>query len=445
MPDILVVDDDPLILPLLKQYLSNKNFTVRATASLQEARKELARKLPDGLLIDIRLPDGSGLELVEELKDSPTQIIIMTGFPSLESAIAGVRGNAVDYLMKPIELPRLQNWLNGLITLDETSSDQPQSFDSQNYFENSLIGLSPPMQRVNKLIQKVAPSDVTVLIQGESGTGKELVAQAIHHLSQRKSKPFLPLNCGSANENLIADELFGHERGGFTGADKLRKGYFERAHGGTLFLDEVTEMPIDLQAHLLRVLETGEFSRIGGETLIKSDVRVIAATNRDPHEAITSGKMREDLYYRLAVFPIHLPSLKDRGKDIEILTKYFIQQFNNANRQNKTISQETLDYLQTLPWPGNIRELKNAILRAHIIADDEITKSDFDAQFSHTNKIETSTQFPSTTYIDQVERQMIMATLEEYHGNKRLAAEVLGISLKTIYNKLKKYQSSQNY
>jgi DNA-binding NtrC family response regulator len=244
---------------------------------------------------------------------------------------------------------------------------------------------------------------------------------------------------------LIADELFGHERGGFTGADKLRKGYFERAHGGTLFLDEVTEMPIDLQAHLLRVLETGEFSRIGGETLIKSDVRVIAATNRDPHEAITSGKMREDLYYRLAVFPIHLPSLKDRGKDIEILTKYFIQQFNNANRQNKTISQETLDYLQTLPWPGNIRELKNAILRAHLIADDEITKSDFDAQFSHPNKTETSTQFPSTTYIDQVERQMIMATLEEYHGNKRLAAEVLGISLKTIYNKLKKYQSSQNY
>jgi two-component system, NtrC family, response regulator AtoC len=438
MPDILVVDDDPLILPVLKEYLCKKNFTVRVTASLLEARRELARKIPDGLLVDLGLPDGSGIELVEELKNTPTQIIIMTGTPSLETAIAGVRWNAVDYLVKPIELPRLQNWLEGFDAGRPKRQAQPTE---EKLFSSGIIGSSPHMQRVNKMIQKVAHTDVTVLLQGESGTGKELVAQAIHQLSLRKDKPLLALNCGAANENLIGDELFGHERGGFTGANKLHKGYFERANGGTLFLDEVTEMPIALQAHLLRVLETGELVRLGGDTVIKTDVRVIAATNRDPHEAIAAGKMREDLYYRLAIFPILLPSLRERGKDIELLVKHFIQQFNDSTKWNKSITQETLDYLQTLTWPGNIRELRNAVQRAHLIAGKEIEISDFDYQLNHYSGQEaTSPLSPPSSSIDQAERRMILATLEECQGNKRLAAEALGISLKTIYNKLKKYQ-----
>lgn len=438
MLDILVIDDDPVMLLTLKEYFCKRSFNVRTSASLLEARSEIAKKMPDGLLVDLVLPDGSGLELINDLSNTPAQIIIMTGFPSVDTAIASVRGNAVDYLVKPVELGRLQNWLQGLIAETDQIMDQPKR-TKENIIVSSMIGSSPVMQRVNKMIEKVAPSDVTVLLQGESGTGKELMAQAIHQSSFRKDKSLLTLNCGAANENLLGDELFGHERGGFTGANKLHKGFFERAHGGTLFLDEVTEMPIDLQAHLLRVLETGEFIRIGGDTVIKTDVRIIAATNREPREAIASGKMREDLYYRLAVFPIHLPALRDRGKDIELLVKHFIHEFNKSTGWNKSITQEALDYLQTLLWPGNIRELRNAVQRAHLIAENEIEKIDFDHQLNHYS-IQDSTAPLSSSSIDQAERAMILRTLDEYNGNKRLAADALGISLKTIYNKLKKYQ-----
>jgi DNA-binding NtrC family response regulator len=440
MPDILIVDDDPVILPTLQEYLGKREVTVRVSSSLEQAREEIAKKIPDGLLVDLVLPDGSGLELVDELKNEATQIIIMTGFPSVETAIAGIRVNAVDYLIKPLELARLRTWLDGF-SQDPAPKTGPANESKTGIGHGVMIGASQAMQRVYKMIEKVAPSEVTVLLHGESGTGKEVAARAIHQLSLRKDKPLLAMNCGSVNENLIADELFGHERGGFTGANKLHKGYFERANGCTLFLDEITEMPIELQAHLLRVLETGKFVRIGGATEITTDVRLIAATNRDPREAIAAGKMREDLYYRLAVFPIQLPPLRERREDIDGLVHYFIQQFNEQTHASKTIAPDALRYLQTLTWQGNIRELKNVVQRAHLIADFEIDKRDFDFQVansgSHDSQIPES---PVNTSIDQVERRMILATLDAYQGNKRLAAQALGISLKTLYNKLKKYE-----
>ena len=440
MLDILIVDDDQAIVSALNEMLTKRGASVRAASSLAGAKEELSKKIPDGLLVDLVLPDGSGLDLTRFLQREATQYIIMTGHPSLNSAIEGVRNNADDYLIKPIELNRLKIWLDGLVSNEDKES--AGAANSQNHF-SGMIGHSIALQRVQKLIEKVAPSNISVLLQGESGTGKEVAARMIHQLSPHHDKPMLSLNCGSANENLIADELFGHERGGFTGANRQHRGYFERAHGTTLFLDEITEMPIDLQAHLLRVLETGKFVRIGGDKEIKTNVRLVAATNRDPHEAIAAGKLREDLYFRLAVFPIRLPALRERREDIPDLVKYFVDVFNQTMNMDKTIDLETILYLESLSWPGNIRQLKNSVQRAHLLADKEIQSIHFDldehasALFPPVNVKKDQEQIS----IDQVERRLILSKLEEYNGNKKQAAEALGISLKTIYNKLKKYQA----
>lgn len=451
MSDILIVDDDSNILPVLTDVFNRKDFAVRTCSSLHQAQHELSQKIPDGLLVDLVLPDGSGLELVERLKCESTQIIIMTGYPTLDSAIAGVRSNAVDYLVKPIELDRLRSWLDKLKTLQIPATDLDNTevrFDEADTHHAGIVGKSAATKKVTQLIAKVAPSDVTVLLQGESGTGKEVAARAIHQASLRKDKPLLCLNCGAANENLISDELFGHERGGFTGANKQHKGFFERAHGGTLFLDEITEMPIELQAHLLRVLETGKFVRIGGDTEITTDVRLIAATNRDPFKAIAEGKLREDLYYRLAIFPIQLPPLRERLDDIELLARFFIDDLNKEKGCQKSISDDALDYLKSLSWPGNIRQLKNVIQRAHLLAGQRIEASHCNA-FPHETPVDPAnngngTDTLSDKPIDQVERCLIFDALEEYEGNKKLVASKLGISLKTLYNKLNKYKKEDS-
>lgn len=448
MSDILIVDDDENILPVLSKFISKKDFTVRTCRTLSQAKQSLAEKLPDGVLVDLVLPDGSGLDLVDVLKSEATQIIIMTGHPSLDSAIAGVRGNAIDYLVKPIELERLNLWLSGLntskIQIERIENSSQQAVEPQ---IPGMIGTSIAIKRVQKMIGKVAPTEVTVLLQGESGTGKEVAAKAIHLLSSRSCKPFLALNCGATHENLISDELFGHERGGFTGANKQHKGFFERADGGTLFLDEVTEMPIELQPHLLRVLETGKFIRIGGDTEVATDVRVVAATNRDPREAIAEGKLREDLYYRLAIFPIKLPPLRARNEDIEVLALHFMSQLNGEEGLEKTIQPEAIAYLKTLSWPGNIRQFKNAMQRAYLLADHEIETEHFEVfEIETADFIDFKSVTQNSTSIDQAERQLILASLEEHNGNKKLAAEMLGISLKTLYNKLKRYQQDDiNY
>jgi DNA-binding NtrC family response regulator len=306
-----------------------------------------------------------------------------------------------------------------------------------------LVGRSKPMLEVYDLISRVAPTEATVLITGESGTGKELVAETLHRCSARKDAVMLPVNCGAVSPGLIESELFGHERGSFTGAERQRKGYFERANGGTLFLDEVTEMPIELQVKLLRVLETGTVLRVGGNESIPVDVRVVAATNRDPAEAVKAGKLREDLYYRLNVFPIPLPPLRQRTGDVELLAQHFLAQLNREAGSAKTWSRAALERLRRNGWTGNVRELRNVVQRAFILGDDEIPAEvlPLPAESAHAQDGAPVLHVRVGTSIEQAEERLILATLEMTGGDKRKAAEVLAISLKTLYNRLNVYDA----
>src|SRR5918999_4147399 len=310
MPHVLLVDDDPEQLEWLTEFVKAEGFTVAKASSLRAARIQLTQMRPDVLLTDLQLPDGNGIELVDDLEQrEATEIVMITGHATVESAVNALRAGATDYLVKPVDVERLRPILQrvpGTHELRAEIGELRQELRGLGRFGH-MIGSSPVMQKLYDQLARVSPTSATVLLVGESGTGKELAAQTIHDLSRRKKRPFLPLNCGAGSPNLIESELFGHERGSFTGADRMHKGYFERAHRGTLFLDEITEMPHELQVKLLRVLETGKVTRIGGNEAIPVDVRVIAASNRRPEEAVTAGKLREDLHYRLNVFPISLP------------------------------------------------------------------------------------------------------------------------------------------
>jgi DNA-binding NtrC family response regulator len=306
-----------------------------------------------------------------------------------------------------------------------------------------LYGASEPMQHLFQMIGKVAPTRANVLIVGESGTGKELVANVIHQMSREKDAPFVALNCGAISPQLIEAELFGHERGSFTGAVRMHKGCFERADGGTLFLDEVTEMSMDMQVKLLRVLETNRFCRIGADEETEVKVRVVAATNRDPVEAVAAGILRSDLFYRLAVFPLHLPALRERGEDIRLLAKLFLDQLNEEEGTHKTFSKASRRLMDEYSWPGNVRELKNLVHRAYIMADREL---DISLAVTPAKPAGTSQEGDCVTVqlgskLADAEQRLICATLGHCGGNKTLTAEVLGVSLKTLYNRLNEYQS----
>ncbi len=306
----------------------------------------------------------------------------------------------------------------------------------------NLLGRSPAMKQVFALIQRVAPTEATVMIMGESGVGKELVAECIHLLSHRAQGPLVAINCGSIPASLIEAELFGYEKGSFTGASRMHAGVFERATGGTLFLDEVTEMPLDMQTRLLRVLETGRFYRVGGTQEIKTDIRVVAATNRNITEAVTNRQLREDLMYRLAVFPLHVPPLRDRAGDVPLLAEHFLKLLNRSNATQKRFSPAFVDALRTYRWAGNVRELKNAIERSFILADDVL---DFDMPISMPAPITEAESKPAGLHVplgsrlDEAERSLIEVTLDYCDGDKKKAAAVLGCSLKTLYNKLNSY------
>jgi len=305
-----------------------------------------------------------------------------------------------------------------------------------------LCGASPTMQAVFRIIEKVAPSAASVLIVGESGSGKELVANTIHQMSERARGPFVPVNCGAIPASLIEAEIFGHTKGAFTGATGTHKGYFERAAQGTLLLDEVTEMSPEMQVRLLRVLETGCFARVGGEEELHADVRVIAATNRDPVIAVEEGRLREDLYYRLAIFPLEVPPLRARGDDIDLLVRHFLARLNGEAGTAKAPSPAALRVLRAHGWPGNVRELKNAIQRAFILADDVIEPEHL--ALGPPGRIacdEGTLQFAVGTPLAEIERQTIFATLGHCHGHRRRCAEMLGVSLKTLYNRLAAYRS----
>jgi two-component system, NtrC family, response regulator AtoC len=449
MLNVLIVDDDIRFTDALSEYMQAEGFNVRVAGTLEQAKSEFASHPPSVVLVDLLLPDGRGLDLLDEFENSNTEALVMTSYPSVDTAVEGLRRKVSDYLTKPLDMSRLKECLGRLKSNQNTgigtAGQIPAAKDSTGRPAvngwGAFIGRSPTMQKTYTLLEQVAPSDATVFIYGESGSGKELAAESIHRLSDRTG-PFLALNCGAVPENLIGNELFGHERGGFTGASRQHKGYFERASGGTLFLDEITEMPLDMQVNLLRVLETGAVIRIGGTEEIKVDVRLIAASNRDPVQAVKDKKLREDLYFRLMVLPVHLPPLRERAGDIELLALHFMQQFNQERGQNKQLAPAAVLELGKHSWPGNVRELRNALFRMYLLSEGSVITAEYVSQMLSllVHNAGGRAAAPATgASLEDVERNLIFATLERFEGNKRLTAESLGVSLKTLYNKLKRY------
>lgn len=437
MPHLLITDDEPDTRQLIAEIAIDEGYTVAQAGDIKQARIQIERHRPDVMLLDMHLPDGNGIELWKRLALTDCQVVFITGHSSVESAIEALRCGAVDYLTKPVALRRLRGILGELKTM--AGASEPSEAGSQDAFAR-IVGKSPAVQLLCAHIEKVAPTQATVLLVGESGTGKELAAEAIHLASPRHQKPFMAVNCGAISPNLIESELFGHEKGAFTGADRQHKGYFERADGGTLFLDEITEMSMELQVRLLRVLETGRFMRVGTHDEISTNVRVVAATNRNPELAVAKGTLREDLYHRLSVFPLVLPPLRERDEDILLIANHFLQNLNKEYGTNKRFSDEARQAMLTYTWPGNIRELRNYVYRSYILADDVI-KGDFNAFSldSHSAGWGTEITVPVGVPLADANRQLILATLKQCGGVKKAAAEMLGISLKTLYNRLEEY------
>ncbi len=432
MPHILIVDADADSTCALRAWLADEACTSAVATHFRQAITQLALQQPDWILAAHELPDGGGLDLLQECgADDPPGLVVMADRPTVDQAVDAFRRGAADYLVKPVDTRRLRQLIG---------SRRPRRTESMRSGEPpQLLGESAVMQTLRDHIARVAPTEASVLLLGESGTGKELVAQNIHAASPRHRSPFLPVNCGAISPQLIESEIFGHERGSFTGADRQHKGYFERASGGTLFLDEVIEMPIELQVKLLRVLETGTFMRIGSNQELHTDVRIIAATNRDPEAAIGEGRLRLDLYHRLNVFPLRIPALRERGKDIEILAQHFLDEFNAAHGTDKVLSPKAMAALCNYHWPGNVRELRNFMQRAYILSERVIEAPLLDAAPARCSATALTLAVPVGSSLADVDRQLIFATLELCGGVKKRAADLLGISLKTLYNRLEEY------
>jgi two-component system response regulator AtoC len=439
----LVVDDDENSRRAMAVLVAEQGFAAQTADSLREARGRLLHDLPDVVLLDLTLPDGSGFDLIQDLRAQldHIEVVVITGHATVGSAVEALRHGASDYLTKPVDTVRLRTMLTNLARtrdLRPTISEMRLQVSQLGRF-GSLVGSSLAMQQVYDLVAKVAPSSASVFITGESGTGKELVAQTVHKLSRREGKPYLVVNCAATSPSLIDSDLFGHERGSFTGAERVHRGYFERADGGTLFLDEVSEMPPELQAKLLRVLEAGVLMRVGGEKLVKIDVRIIAATNRDLDAAMAEGRFRKDLLYRLNVFPIHVPPLRERVGDVAALAESFLGELNRQEGTRKTLLPMTVAILQRSAWPGNVRELKNVVHRAFILAGDEIGPSCLAPELSGQALVAGGRAVDTFGTLAEAERRLILAALEHFGGDKRKAADALGVSLRTLYNRLHQY------
>jgi two-component system response regulator AtoC len=433
----LFVDDDADFLQGVTEIAAQEGFAVTGAPSLNDAREHLATGPVDLVMIDLVLPDGDGISLLRELKETTSSdVIIVSGVATVDSAIEALRLGALDYLTKPLDNRRLKAVLAHVLRLRSLKEEVGTLRGELRKFGRfgRMVGNSPAMQKVYDLIIKVAPTDATVLITGESGTGKELVAQSIFELSSRRRRPFLPLDCSAIPQTLIESELFGHERGSFTGATQLRRGCFERAAGGTLFLDEITEMPIELQVKLLRVIESGSLVRVGGDEPIPVNVRLITASNRVPRQAVQDGKLREDLFYRINVFPIVLPPLRDRNGDALLLADQFLEGLNAAQGTSKRLSDEARVRIESHPWRGNVRELKNELQRAFIMYDRVIEFPEL-----QTDHVPVPARAETGASLEESERRLILATLEQCTGDKKKAAQILGISLKTLYNRLHLY------
>jgi len=449
MPHALIVDDHSDTLSSLAELVEREGFSTSRARSLQTAREELPARPPDVILLDLHLPDGEGLTLLDELdpRSSPA-VVLMTGQASVASAISALRRGVSDYLIKPLDFGHLRTILAEVAQtrgLKEEIGALHAGLSGRGAF-GRLVGTSPKMLEIYEQISRVSPTSATVLVVGDSGTGKELVARTVHDLSRRRNGPFVALNCGAMSPTLIESELFGHERGSFTGADRRHKGVFEQAMRGTLFLDEITEMPMDLQVKLLRVLETGVFVRTGGESPLAVDARFIAATNRNPEEAVREGRLRDDLFYRLKVFQLSLPPLRDRLDDVELLATRFLRQISEAEGVDKRLAPDVAQKLCEYGWPGNVRELKNAVYSAYIMATDSLTWDCFPVEIREPARLpDSGTHLPIHVgmTLAEAERRLIIATMSHFDGSKTKTAAELGISQKTLYTRLKEYRQQK--
>ncbi len=438
MPNALIADDDPDSTVPLADILRGRGFDVEMSQDIEGTRRSLVKNLPEVAILNETLHGSSVLDMLDELNvSSVTEIYLTSSHPSLETASKAMRLGVSDYFGKPVDTDRLARSIDELqVDLDRDPDSPPVKRTGRGL----IIGESVPMRRLFRRVRKVAPTDASVLIIGESGVGKELVAATIHELSNRARSEMVAVNCGAIPKDLIESELFGHRKGSFTGATADHHGFFQLADGGTLLLDEITEMDVMLQAKLLRVLETNAFRPVGGEKEVAVDVRVVATTNQEPDVAINDGRLREDLYYRLTQFPIRVPRLSERGDDIVVLARHFVEQQNREQGITKYLSDEALDAIRKRDWPGNVRELKNAIIQAHLLAGDTIEAGDLpESMLSGSPAGGEYLRIGVGTPVAEVERQHILSTLEHFEGDKKRAAETLGISLKTLYNRLKEY------
>jgi DNA-binding NtrC family response regulator len=440
---ILFVDDEREILSIVKEYLSLRGYNVTVVDNVAGALELIKETGFDIVFTDLNMPGCSGMELLAATKEHwpETEVVIVTGFGTIESAIEALRLGSYDYIQKPIKLERLK------ILIDRISEKNSLKKENilikrrlkERYKFDELVGVSPKMQEIYEIIDRISINTPTILIQGESGTGKEVAAKVIHQNSDRKGRPFIPVNCGAMVEGLLESELFGHVKGSFTGAIKDKIGLFKAAEGGTIFLDEIAELTPNLQVKLLRVLQEKRIRAVGDTAEFDVEARVIAATNRNLEEAIKSGAMRRDLFYRLNVVSIRMPPLRERKEDVPLFLNYFLNKFNVLNQRKVSgISQEAMNALLNYNWPGNVRQLENALERAFVLGmGDTIELKDL--PFEIREFAEAPRRMGSTLNLKENEIILIGESLEKTGGNKAEAADLLGINLTTLYRKIKKY------
>ncbi|MFA6599205.1 MAG: sigma-54 dependent transcriptional regulator [Ignavibacteriaceae bacterium] len=438
---ILIVDDEKIVRESLYHWFEEEDYAVDTAEDGETALNKYEKEKYDLLLVDMKMPGMSGLDLLSKIKaiDKDALIILITAFASVPTAITALKNGAYDYVTKPVDPDELAHLVKKALEQRALKIENTQLKENIDEIikPDNLIGDSFQMKKIYELVHTVARTDTTVMIRGESGTGKELVAKAIHINSSRKYFPIIPVNCGALAESLLESELFGHEKGAFTGAQFKRKGKFEMADRGTIFLDEIGSISLKMQIELLRVIETKQFNRVGGNELIKSDFRVIIATNEPLEELVKAGKFREDLYYRLNVFTIVIPPLRERRDDIPLLASFFINKFSTVmNKQVKSVSKEAMDFLVNYDWPGNVRELENAIERAMVVGkSNSILVDDLPFHVSM-NNFELEGDEKS---LSSMERKYILKILNENNWNISKSALILEIDRVTLYNKITKY------
>lgn len=444
MGRILVIDDEVKITRLLQIQLEEEGHRVKTATTGEEALREMGKEEFDVVITDLKMPDVDGLTILEKTKENypSTQVILITAYATVETAVKAMKKGAFDYITKPLNLEEVGEIVNKALRIKRLETEN--LLLREELFRESrtrIVGKSEAIKKVFRLIEKVAPERTTVLIQGETGTGKELVARAIHMLSPRRKRPYVVVNCAAIPENLLESELFGHSKGAFTGAVKDKKGKFHLAEGGTIFLDEVSSLSLGLQAKLLRFLETREFEPLGSNTTYSVDVRVIAATNRNLAEATQEGSFREDLYYRLNVFPIYLPPLRERKEDIPVLVEHFIKIYSQEmGKEIKGLTQTALKKLMNYHWPGNVRELENLVERAIVLSDSPYLD---DRVFSIPEEREVSLSLSSyqeakRKTLEEFDRRFIVEVLKKTRGNILKACRQIGMDRKNFYLKLRK-------